>query len=122
MGTENVDGVPVFWIPGAANDDEYVAGLVFRVGRVDETLATSGITHLIEHLVLYPPGTDDSKHANGQTEALTTTFVTGGNADDIVSFFDTVSAGLRALPSERIERESGCSALRAPAASPRRPR
>ncbi len=100
-----MDGVPVFWFPGAATGDEYVAGLVFRVGRVDETLATSGITHLIEHLVLHPLGADDSRHVNGQTEALTTTFVASGSADEIVSFFDTVTAGLRELPPERIERE-----------------
>jgi hypothetical protein len=103
--TGNVDGVPVFWIPDTASDDEYAAGLVFRVGRVDETLATSGITHLIEHLALHPFGADDSKHANGYTEALTTTFVTRGSADEITSFFHTVTAGLRELPAERIEHE-----------------
>jgi predicted Zn-dependent peptidase len=103
--TENVDGIPAFWVPGATSGDEYVAGLVFRVGRVDETLATSGITHLIEHLVLHPLGADDSKHVNGHTEALTTTFVASGSADEIVNFFHTVTAGLRELPLERMERE-----------------
>jgi zinc protease len=111
----NVDGVPVFWIPGVTSDDEYVAGLVFRVGRVDETLATSGITHLIEHLVLHSLGADDTKHVNGHTEALTTTFVTRGSADEIASFFHTVTAGLRELPSERIEHEK--RVLRAEGAS-----
>ncbi len=115
--TGNVDGVPVFWIPDTTSGDEYVAGLAFRVGRVDETLATSGITHLIEHLALHPLGADDSKHANGYTEALTTTFVTRGSADDIVSFFHTVTAGLRELPADRIGHEK--RVLRAEGASGR---
>nr|WP_117212210.1 insulinase family protein [Allorhizocola rhizosphaerae] len=31
------------------------AGLVFRVGQADETLATHGISHLVEHLALRSP-------------------------------------------------------------------
>jgi predicted Zn-dependent peptidase len=29
---------------------QLTAGLLFRVGRADETLSTAGITHLVEHL------------------------------------------------------------------------
>jgi hypothetical protein len=46
-----IDGIPVFTaplLPGLP----FVAGMVFRVGRCDETLRTSGITHLVEHLAL----------------------------------------------------------------------
>jgi hypothetical protein len=34
------------------------AGLVFRVGQADETLAWSGITHMVEHLALFRHGCD----------------------------------------------------------------
>ena len=51
----SVDGVPVFW---TESGDEMLAGLVFRVGRADESLARGGITHLVEHLALYPLGVD----------------------------------------------------------------
>ncbi len=45
-----VDGVPTVWAP---SEGELTAGLVFRVGRADETWARSGITHLVEHLALH---------------------------------------------------------------------
>ena len=43
-----IDGVPVIWAeaPGPIR-----ATLMFRVGRVDERLPWSGITHLVEHLM-----------------------------------------------------------------------
>jgi hypothetical protein len=49
--SERVDGVPVFW---TKSGDEMRAGLMFRAGRADESLARGGITHMIEHLALYP--------------------------------------------------------------------
>jgi hypothetical protein len=44
-----VGGVPVFW---ADAPRPYEVQLLFRMGRADETLATSGITHLVEHLAM----------------------------------------------------------------------
>jgi hypothetical protein len=41
-----VGGVPVFW---ADAPPPYGMQLLFRAGRADETRATSGITHLLEH-------------------------------------------------------------------------
>jgi len=40
----SVDGVPCFWadLPGPCH-----AGLLFRVGRADETLPTAGLTQLV---------------------------------------------------------------------------
>jgi hypothetical protein len=43
----SVDGVPAFWTHAGGG---MAAGLVFRVGRADESLARGGVTHLIEHL------------------------------------------------------------------------
>ena len=104
----DVDGVPAFWWQGpdgAGQDGKYTAGLMFRVGMADETLATRGITHLLEHLVLYPLMVDAAKHFNGHTEPLTTTFLTRGDADEVGEFFKAVCAGLRELPVSRIEKE-----------------
>jgi hypothetical protein len=44
-----VDGIPCFW---ADLPEEFEARLSFRVGAYDETLATRGATHLIEHLAI----------------------------------------------------------------------
>ena len=46
-----VDGVPVWFtdVPGPC-----MGGVLFRVGRQDETLSTHGITHAVEHLALGP--------------------------------------------------------------------
>jgi zinc protease len=98
----SVDGVPVFWTESA---DEMLAGLVFRVGRADESLARGGITHLVEHLALYPLGVDGGKHYNGQVDAVTTTFVRRGRPEEIAEFFRAVCQNLHDLPTERLERE-----------------
>ena len=98
-----VDGdVPAFW---TESGDEMTAGLVFRVGRADESLARGGITHLIEHLALYSLGASGRTHYNGQVDAVTTTFVTRGGPEEVVGFFKSVCAGLRDLPVERLGAE-----------------
>lgn len=43
----DVGGVPVFWADAAPPYE-----LQLRVGRADETLATSGITHILEDLAM----------------------------------------------------------------------
>ncbi|KKK06504.1 hypothetical protein LQ51_07825 [Micromonospora sp. HK10] len=93
-----VDGVPVLMAPTSG---PMRAGLMFRVGRVDETLATSGITHLVEHLALHRHGTPDY-HYNGMTSATTTQFVIQGAGDAIVAYLNDVCAGLRDLSLERL--------------------
>ena len=42
-------GIPVLW---AECDLPFLCGIVARFGRVDETLATAGAAHLLEHIVL----------------------------------------------------------------------
>jgi hypothetical protein len=87
-----VDGVPILW---TKSGDEMVAGLVFRVGRADESLAHGGITHTIEHLALYPLGVEVGKHYNGQVDAVTTTFLRRGGPQEIAEFFRAVCANCR---------------------------
>jgi hypothetical protein len=100
-GHTEVDGVPILRAPAAG---PMRAGLMFRVGRVDESLATGGITHLVEHLALHRHGTADY-HYNGITSATTTQFVTRGTPDAVVTFLNGVCASLRELPLNRLATE-----------------
>ncbi|MFJ3925735.1 M16 family metallopeptidase [Streptomyces sp. NPDC090022] len=80
------------------------AGLLFRVGRADESLATSGVTHLVEHLALHRHGLSDL-HYNGATAAAYTHFHVTGTPADVVEYLNGVCAALRDLPMERLETE-----------------
>ncbi|GAB7041963.1 MULTISPECIES: M16 family metallopeptidase [Catenuloplanes] len=93
-----VDGVPTVLAPV---DGPMTAGLVFRVGRADETLARSGITHLIEHLALHGLGMTDY-HFNGATSPITTTFQSQGSESDVVAFLNGVCGALTDLPLDRL--------------------
>jgi hypothetical protein len=98
-----VDGVPTLWAESGAG---LRAGLVFRVGRADETLPRGGITHLVEHLVLHPIGQTDY-HFNGATGPVTTTFFTQGDPEEIAQFLAAVCGVLRDLPMDRLPAERG---------------
>lgn len=96
-----IDNVKTLWaeIPGPLR-----AGLLFRTGRVDETLVTAGQTHLIEHLTL--SSLDDSSHQhNGFVSADTTGFLTMGNPQGVSDFFARVCDTLQSLPDKRLENE-----------------
>lgn len=80
------------------------AGLMFRVGRADETLATTGITHLVEHLSLHEHGLGDL-HYNGSTDNCFTHFHVAGTEADVVAYLNGVCAELNDLPLERLETE-----------------
>lgn len=96
-------GVPTIF---AARPGPPAAGLMFRVGRADETLADAGITHLVEHLAMF--GRDGGEfHRNGATSDVVTQFGVVGEEPDVVSFLNHVSRTLRALPVERLDVEKG---------------
>ena len=96
-----VDGVPTVIAPTSG---QLHAGLVFRVGQADETLPGSGITHLLEHLALFPLGIADY-HFNGATGTVLTNFHMQGSAKDVASFLTGVCASLADLPMHRLEME-----------------
>ncbi|MFF4210613.1 M16 family metallopeptidase [Streptomyces sp. NPDC001796] len=106
-----VQGVPVLHAP---HPGDITAGLIFRVGRADETLATSGVTHLVEHLALHRLGMSDG-HYNGATANTYTLFHVTGSEDEVVAYLNDVCAALRDLPLERLETEK--EILRTEAAS-----
>lgn len=97
----DVDGVPTLLAPTGG---PMRAGLTFRVGTADETLARSGITHLLEHLALAPLGMADY-HYNGATSPVFTTFHMQGSEQDIATFLTAVCANLTELPTGRLEVE-----------------
>ncbi|MEU7555827.1 insulinase family protein [Streptomyces sp. NPDC044571] len=99
--TTTVDGIRTVLAPGSG---PLTAGLLFRVGRADETLAASGITHLVEHLALHRHGLGDL-HYNGATAATHTHFHVTGTAADVVEYLNGVCAALRDLPMDRLETE-----------------
>ncbi|MGW0424382.1 M16 family metallopeptidase [Streptomyces sp. NPDC003015] len=96
-----VHGIPTLFAP---RPGQITAGLAFRVGHADETLPTSGITHLVEHLALYRLGLSDL-HYNGATADTYTLFHVTGDEEDVVTYLNSVCAALRDLPMDRLETE-----------------
>ncbi|MCX4958641.1 M16 family metallopeptidase [Streptomyces virginiae] len=107
--TTDVDGITTTVVNGirtvlAPRSGPLTAGLLFRVGRADETLATSGITHLVEHLALHRHGLGDL-HYNGATAVTYTHFHVQGSPADVVEYLNGVCAALRDLPMDRLDTE-----------------
>lgn len=98
-----VDGVQTLVAPKSG---PLMAGLTFRVGRADETLATAGVTHLLEHLALFHLGLGDY-HYNGATGSVVTHFHMQGSEEDVVKYLDGVCEALGNLPVDRLETEKG---------------
>ncbi len=96
-----VDGVPTVIAPTSG---PLHAGLVFRVGQADETLTRSGITHLLEHLTLFPLGIADY-HFNGATGSVLTHFHMQGSDKDVGGFLTRVCGSLNELPVHRLAME-----------------
>lgn len=97
----SVDGVPLVWADGPA---PFTGALMFRVGRADETLPNSGLTHLVEHLALYPIGRQPFQY-NGSVEENVTMLYASGERDEVVAFLRRCAENLAALPLERLNDE-----------------
>jgi hypothetical protein len=100
-----IDGVPVMWAEESAVPGPLQACLMFGVGRGDETMALSGVTHLVEHLALHRLGTVPYGW-NGQVTPVTTRFAVMGSGEQINDFFAHVVRQLADLPVDRIEDEA----------------
>ena len=96
-----VSGVTTIW---ADVGGPLRAALLFRTGRADETLVTSGHTHLIEHITLSAMGAD-LQTSNGFVNGLFTGFVTAGNPGDVTAFLSGVCKSLQSLSTDRLEAE-----------------
>ncbi len=96
-----VDHVTTIWVDAPA---PLRVGLLFRTGRVDETLAFAGQTHLIEHMALSAMGDITHEH-NGFVGGVVTSFSTVGQPEEVSSFLAGICEALTSLPSERLEGE-----------------
>ena len=97
-----LDGVRTVWVDAAA---PFTAQLMFRVGVIDEELATRGITHLVEHLALAPLR-DVAHPYNGMVTLDHTAFWAAGSTGDVIAFLREVSLNLRHLPIDRLKVEA----------------
>jgi predicted Zn-dependent peptidase len=98
----HVDGVPVFVadLPGPLT-----AGLVFGVGRQDETFVKGGITHLVEHLAMGALGRR-SLDCNASVDLQVTEFTATGPAERVGEFLRDVCRTLAELPVDRLTVET----------------
>jgi len=97
-----IDGVPVFAAEGPAPT---TAGLVFGVGRADETFVRGGLTHLVEHLVMGAVGRTPYD-SNASVDLHRTEFTASGTPDQVRDFLDRVCRALGDLPVERLRVEA----------------
>ena len=97
-----IDGVPVFQADGPG---PLSAGLVFGVGRADETFVRGGLTHLVEHLTMGALGRL-SIEANASVDLSVTEFTATGPADGVVAFLRSVCVALADLPTDRLAVEA----------------
>jgi len=99
----DINGIPAVWaeVPGP-----YRAGLTVRVGHSDETLARSGVTHMLEHLALY--GLDrPGDHSNGHVDWTTLALHVAAEPDDAAQFLTRAAHQLVDPPVSRLADEKG---------------
>ena len=98
-----IDGVPVFWVDSGRRT--LTAHLQFRTGSADETLPTSGLTHLAQHLALrsLPPRGD--REVGGSTGLLRTTFHAHGDVSGVRRFLVDVCEWLDGPDLSRVQSE-----------------
>lgn len=100
---DEVDGIPAYWAE-APSGPPFVGAVVFRAGRVDEKVPTSGITHLVEHLAL-PARVPGATQFNGFVDLTTTVFWASGERAAVLRFLSELFETLGNLPVARIDRE-----------------
>ena len=100
---EDVDGVPVYWAAGAPR---FTGALMFRVGVADESVLNRGITHFVEHLVLFGLGPRQSYECNGFVDGNRVVFHATGSPEEVASFFAHVCAAIGSLPVKRADAEA----------------
>ena len=77
---------------------------MFRVGRGDEVAPSAGVTHLVEHLALFPFGQRHYEY-NGLVDAIATLFVASGTPAEVADHLTSLCRSLADLPLERLEIE-----------------
>lgn len=98
--SQTSDGVPL--VIGDCDDELLDAGIVFGVGPCDETLTTSGFSHLVEHLALRGL---EPELVNGSVQASLTEIHIRGTRVEIAGFFAEAGRRLTALPTDDLDVE-----------------
>lgn len=100
---DDTGSVPVVWqeAPGPL-----IAAIGFRVGRADEPLARSGLTHLVEHLAASGLGRRLYDY-DGFVNGTTTWFGFRGEPDELVAYASHLSRSLADLPLDHLATELG---------------
>lgn len=93
--------MPVLWADGP---EPFAGALVFRVGLADETLATLGLSHFVEHLALHRGGRQRFD-VNGFVDETRTVFWAAGTREEVCGFLSDVAAAIGSLPLERLDTE-----------------
>ena len=94
-------GIPIYH---AVDDGPTRAALMFRVGRGDEPAADGGITHLVEHLALFPFGQRPYDY-NGYVDSIRTVFVAAGKPEEVAEHLTALCRNLGNLPLDRLATE-----------------
>lgn len=97
-----IDGIPAFVADGPS---PLSAGLVFGVGRRDESVVRGGLTHLVEHLTMAAVGRM-AIDVNASVDLTATEFVATGPADRVAAFLHSVCLALADLPLDRLAVEA----------------
>lgn len=105
-----VDGVQAFWVDSGR--PTLTASLITRQGMVDETLPTTGWTHLLEHLALHGRASGPL-HVNGSVSLLHTRLDAHGPADRVARVLESLTRWLAEPAFDELAREQ--SVLRAEA-------
>jgi len=102
LTSTTVNGIPALWTAGPP---PYTAALVVRAGAQDETVRTTGVAHLVEHLVMtgQPRTTLD---VNASVDDVITVFHATGDRDEVTQWLARVCDAVHDLPLDRIELEA----------------
>src|SRR5207249_2480616 len=90
-----IGGLPVFW---AESDLPFSASILVRMGRVDETMLTSGMSHLLARLVLAGESTGD---VDATVMPLRTQFRFAGDRSRALGYLGDTLAAMRNPPLGR---------------------
>ena len=90
------DGIYTLFVE--RDDPQTRAGLVFRVGQADESLAVRGLTHLVQHLALHEVS-GGRVHEHGSTGLVHTEFRASGTDEQVSGMLNAVCAALRKPPT-----------------------
>src|SRR6476620_8225299 len=98
-----VGGIPAVWVESPG---QFEAGVVFRVGTGDETLARHGITRLVQHLA-HAPGLPRDIEKGASVGTTVTMFWAAGPEASVLEHLGTIARRLPDLPVDRLEHERG---------------